>query len=248
MAVYPCMHIVGVRPMYSSESLTQVVLFVRHVLSYLRGVTCVVYDFACGVLRHLLAQMRKRQGTPAHASWEKLLSLKWIVDKLHFGRGHTACKNESSTYYEPSVNPYSHDEIVGVDTEGAEQIFHVASRWQTNLSNMPRISICNSSYSATNITNDTGATWRPKRISISSQLAGRGGEWLHLRLPLVRCTSLAHRHRTRNGGSRYPPDAVMPMPFHQKIWKKESFWRRRPAQARRPRPVQAMQEVFSEMV
>ena len=135
MAVYPCMHIVGVRPMYSSESLTQVVMFVWHVLSYLRGVTCVVYDFACGVLRHLRAQMRKRQGTPAHASWEKLLSLKWIVDKLHFGRGHTACKNESSTYYEPSVNPYSHDEIVGVDTEGAEQIFHVASRWQTNLSN-----------------------------------------------------------------------------------------------------------------
>ena len=59
IAVYPCLHIVGVRPMYSSESLTQVVMFVWHVLSYLRGVTFVVYDFACGVLRRLRAQMRK---------------------------------------------------------------------------------------------------------------------------------------------------------------------------------------------
>ena len=48
IAIYPCMHIVGVKPMYSSESLTQVVLFVWHVLSYLGGVTWAIYDFACG--------------------------------------------------------------------------------------------------------------------------------------------------------------------------------------------------------
>jgi hypothetical protein len=135
VAVYPCMHIVGVRPMYSSESLTQVILFVWHVLSYLRTVEWVIYDFACGILRHIRVQMRKRQGTASHAAWGKLMALKWVIDRLHFGKGHTACKDEKSTYFEPSVNPYACDELVGIDTEAAEQIFHVANRWQANLSN-----------------------------------------------------------------------------------------------------------------
>ena len=135
VAVYPCMHIVGVQPMFSSESLTQVILFVWHILSYLTGLSWVVYDFACGAVRHIRTSSQKRQGKPAQEAWIKLLSLRWVVDKLHFFKGHTACKDESSRYYEPKVNPYAHKEIIGVDTEAAEQIFHIANRWQTNLSN-----------------------------------------------------------------------------------------------------------------
>ena len=108
--------------MYSSESLTQVVLFVWHVRSYLVGLVWVLYDFACGVLRHIRAQMRQRQGTPAENRWQELFALRWAVDKLHFQKGHTSCKNESSKYYEPTVNPYRYEELHGVDTEAAEQV------------------------------------------------------------------------------------------------------------------------------
>ena len=105
VAVYPCLHIVGCVPMYSSESLTQVLLFVWYVLSYLKGVKWVLYDFACGMLRFLRAQRTRRQGVVLHA-WDTLLALNWRVDKLHFCKGHTACKNEESPYYEPDVNPF----------------------------------------------------------------------------------------------------------------------------------------------
>ena len=64
-----------------------------------------------------------------------MLALRWVVDKLHWAKGHTSCKSESSRYYEPSVDPGRYPELVGVDTEAAEQIFHIASRWQTVLSN-----------------------------------------------------------------------------------------------------------------
>ena len=107
IAVYPCLHIVGVRPMYSSESITQVVLFVWHVLSYLQGITWVLYDFACGVLRFLRNQALKRDGKPFRKHWQVLLNLRWVVDKLHFKSGHSGCKDPNSKYYEPSVNPYA---------------------------------------------------------------------------------------------------------------------------------------------
>jgi hypothetical protein len=134
VGVSPCLQVVGVRPMYSSESLTQVILFVWHMLTYLTCTTWVIYDFACGALRHIRTQMDKRRGRPSESSWRRLLSLNWAVDRLHFGKGHVACKDEASTYYEPCVNPFSHSELLGIDTEAAEQIFHIANRWQTNLS------------------------------------------------------------------------------------------------------------------
>lgn len=105
VAAYPCLHIVGLSSMYSSESLTQVVLFVWRVLSYLPGIRWVLYDFACGVLRHLRVQAEAREGEHREA-WKKLLALRWLVDKLHFCKGHKACKNPQSKFYEPSVNPY----------------------------------------------------------------------------------------------------------------------------------------------
>ena len=115
VAVYPCLHIVAAVPMYSSESLSQVVLLVWLVLTYMHGIQCVVYDFACGVLRHARKQAHLRAGKPSEVAWRKLLSLRWVVDKFHFGKGHTACRNPSSSYYEPSVNPYAYQELVGVD-------------------------------------------------------------------------------------------------------------------------------------
>jgi hypothetical protein len=107
VAVYPCLHIVGIKPMYSSESLTQVVLFVWYVLGYLQGLMGVIYDFACGVLRHLRVQASKRTERSQKDNWEKLLGLQWWVDRLHFKKGHKACKDPTSKYYEPAVNPYA---------------------------------------------------------------------------------------------------------------------------------------------
>ena len=40
----------------------------------------------------------------------------------------------SSGWYVPGVDPAGHPSLVGVDTEAAEQIFHIAKRWQTVLS------------------------------------------------------------------------------------------------------------------
>ena len=76
----------------------------------------------------------KEAAQEAKAAWTSLLALKWIVDKLHFWY-HTGCRNPDSSYYVEGVDPYQYPELLGVDTEAAEQIFHIANRWQTILSN-----------------------------------------------------------------------------------------------------------------
>ena len=85
----------------------------------------VIYDNACAVVRML----RKRGG----ACWNILKQLKWVIDRLHF-KSHTACKDASSSWYVPDVNPNQYHQLQGVDTEAAEQIFSLASRWQAGFS------------------------------------------------------------------------------------------------------------------
>eukprot|EP00973_Karenia_brevis_P081500 11297556-Karenia_brevis.AAC.1 len=60
--------------------------------------------------------------------------LKWTLDRLH-RTYHRSCKDPESPYFVPGVDPDEYAELVGVDTEAAEQIFHIADRWQTVLSN-----------------------------------------------------------------------------------------------------------------
>ena len=63
-----------------------------------------------------------------------LTRLHWVIDRLHF-QSHSGCKDRSSPYYVEEVNPQLYPDLKGVDTEAAEQICHVASRWQVVLSN-----------------------------------------------------------------------------------------------------------------
>ena len=106
LATTPCLQIVGVKPMYSSESLTQVLLFVACVLSYMIGVTWVVYDFACGMRRFLKAQRGKRVNTKEEKAWDTFLALHWVLDRLHY-QSHKACRDASSKYFDNDVNPHA---------------------------------------------------------------------------------------------------------------------------------------------
>ena len=41
----------------------------------------------------------------------------------------------NTSRYVSGVNPHDYPDLLGVDSEAAEQVFHVANRWQTILSN-----------------------------------------------------------------------------------------------------------------
>ena len=105
VAVGPCLRILGIEPMFSSESLTQVVFFVWSMLAALRRLEWVIYDFACGVTEFLANQCRIRPDLAAKHNWQKLMGLRWVLDKLHF-HGHK-CRQEGSPSYNPNVNPYA---------------------------------------------------------------------------------------------------------------------------------------------
>ncbi len=85
----------------------------------------VIYDNACAVVRML----RRRRGD----AWAKLQNLHWVIDRLHF-HYHKACQDPSSSWHVPGVDPYAFRELRGVDTEAAEQVFSLASRWQARSS------------------------------------------------------------------------------------------------------------------
>ena len=76
----------------------------------------------------------KEAAEQASGAWAALMKRIWVVDKLHFWY-HTGCRDPGSSYYVEEVDPYKYPEIVGMDTEAAEQIFHIADRWQVILSN-----------------------------------------------------------------------------------------------------------------
>ena len=134
-AVMPCLQIAAVRPMYSSESVTQVLVFIAFVLEFFTDLHYVIYDNACGLVRSLKKKCKTHADSPlVAAAWGVLTGLLWVIDRLHWTY-HTGCRDQSSGWYVPGVDPASHPALIGVDTEAAEQIFHIANRWQTVLSN-----------------------------------------------------------------------------------------------------------------
>lgn len=134
VAVTPCLQIAAVQPMYSSESVTQILFLALSLRQLFGAMAFLLYDNACGVVRHLRKQLadRTRQSLKVDA-WTDLLRISWVVDRLHW-HYHRACKDPENSYYVAGVNPHDHAALLGIDTEAAEQIFHVADRWQTLLS------------------------------------------------------------------------------------------------------------------
>ena len=63
-----------------------------------------------------------------------MAQLSLLIDRLHWGY-HKGCRDPHSSYYVPDVDPTKYSALVGVDTEAAEQVFHIANRWQLILSN-----------------------------------------------------------------------------------------------------------------
>ena len=134
-AVTPCLQIAAIRPMYATESLTQVLHLVWHLLLLFPSMTYVIYDNACALVRHLTKQIATRSmGPDVVAAWQRLVALNYVIDRLRWAY-HRACRDPSSSYFVQGVDPASHPALRGVDTEGAEQIFHIANRWQDVLSN-----------------------------------------------------------------------------------------------------------------
>ena len=85
VAVTPCLQIAAVRPMYASESLTPVLIFVSFLLGLIRDLQFVLYDNACGMVRHMRKQLLVRQFAQSVADWwNKLAALKWVIDRLHW--------------------------------------------------------------------------------------------------------------------------------------------------------------------
>ena len=133
-AVSPCLQIMAIRPMFASESMTQIDFLVCDLLVLFPTLTFMLYDNACGMRRHL----RHRAVAAAsdilqHSAWQRLLQLRWVVDRLHWCY-HRACRNPEHSHYDPDVSPHAHPLLQGIDTEAAEQIFHIANRWQIILS------------------------------------------------------------------------------------------------------------------
>ena len=87
------------------------------------------------MVRHLRKQLRDH-AMPSHAveAWQRLRSLHWVIDRLHwtYNRG---CRIRDSPWFVDGVAPADHATLDGVDTEAAEQLFHIANRWQSILSN-----------------------------------------------------------------------------------------------------------------
>ena len=128
------MQIILVRPLYGSESCTQVVEFVWLIVGGLHQIAFIAYDNACGLVRFIMSQSGQRAGE-AKAAWAVLEQLSWVIDKLHFCY-HKACRTRLSRYFLPRANPYHCTKLHGIDTEAAEQVFSLASRWTTVLNDM----------------------------------------------------------------------------------------------------------------
>lgn len=134
-AVTPCLQIAAIGPMFASESISQLLIFICALRSLFSGLMYVIYDNACAVKRHLRKHQRDSPpGDSDNVTWKWLLALRWVIDRLHLTY-HKACRDRSSSWFVEGVDPIEHPVLKGVDTEAAEQIFHVAERWQVVLSN-----------------------------------------------------------------------------------------------------------------
>ena len=75
-AVTPCLQFVAISPMWASESISQLLLFLFTIRGICEDLAYVVYDNACAVVRHL--RKRERESPPAdpHSpAWRWLLRL-----------------------------------------------------------------------------------------------------------------------------------------------------------------------------
>eukprot|EP00959_Pyramimonas_sp_CCMP1952_P448253 9386262-Pyramimonas_sp.AAC.1 len=134
VAVTPCLQIAAIAPMWASESISQLLLFLLATRELFLDLAYVIYDNACAVARHL--RKRQREGPPSDPDapgWTWLLGLQWIIDRLHFTY-HKSCRDKTSPYFVPGVDADDYPSLKGVDTEAVEQLFHVANRWQVVLS------------------------------------------------------------------------------------------------------------------
>lgn len=120
-AVTPCLQIAALRPMYSSESFTQIVIMVLALVRLFVNLQFIIYDNACGVVRHLRKQHRIRQAAEEDTcgAWSALLALKWVIDRLHFVY-HRGCRRRGSAWFVEGVDPAEHPELLGVDTEARD--------------------------------------------------------------------------------------------------------------------------------
>ncbi|CAK0887840.1 unnamed protein product, partial [Prorocentrum cordatum] len=134
VAVTPCLQIAAIAPMWASESISQLLLFLLATRELFLALACVIYDNACAVARHL--RKRQRESPPSDPDapgWTWLLGLQWVVDRLHFTY-RKGCRDKTSPYFAPGVDADDYPSLKGVDTEAVEQLFHVANRWQVVLS------------------------------------------------------------------------------------------------------------------
>ena len=84
VAVSPCLHIISIRPMFSSESLAQIFLLVHQLLRMIPDLSHIIYDNACGAARSLRKRLSSlRSGTQPAQSWAKLHALHWVIDRLY---------------------------------------------------------------------------------------------------------------------------------------------------------------------
>ena len=134
-AVCTCHFVFAIQMLYSSESCTQVAMFMSYVLGFL-PVGNVLYDNACGMRRYLknriLAFQRKMEEVPPQ--WRRLAALVWVIDRLHF-RYHRGCRLVGGPFEEPEANPYhaKYDWLHGINTQANEQVFSTIDRWQRAL-------------------------------------------------------------------------------------------------------------------
>ena len=134
VAVSPCLQILAIRPTYASESVTQVLFLAQHLLALFSTLAYIIYDNACGAARTVARKLRDPNTSgPQRVAWERLAALHWVVDRLHL-RYHSACRDASSGWFVPGVDPADHAVLRGVNTEAAEQVFHIAGRRQLVLS------------------------------------------------------------------------------------------------------------------
>ena len=58
VAVTPCLQIVAIAPMWASESIPQVLLFLLSVMELFPTLAFAIYDNACAVVRHMRKKLR----------------------------------------------------------------------------------------------------------------------------------------------------------------------------------------------
>ena len=115
-----CLQILSIAPVYSSESPTQVVLLLHALLNAFPALRYVVYDNACGMVRHMRKSLLTAVAS-ARAAWRRVASMTWVLDRLHFTY-HRVCQDPASSYFVCEVNPHIYPELAGIDTEAAEHV------------------------------------------------------------------------------------------------------------------------------